>query len=145
MKNQITIVLILTTALSSYGQISRTELLGKWICENNDSSYYENKLVTFYSDSAFKDRSSQCNFVEWTIETDRFFITGLNKCLNDGQVHGSMSLLRDDIDLSKDGRKRIIELVRGDDVYARFKVVEFGRQRVDNNSRTIKVLKLKRL
>jgi hypothetical protein len=145
MKNQITIALILTTALSTYGQVSKTELLGKWICENNDSAYHKNKHITFYSDSAFKDRSSQCNFVEWTIETDRFFMTLLNKCLNDGQVRGSMSLLKDRIDLRKAGRKRIIELVRGDQVYDRFKVVEFGQQRVDNNSRTIKVLKLKRL
>jgi hypothetical protein len=141
MKNQIAILFIIMTSLTTYGQFSKTELLGEWICENKDSSYYKSKYVTFYSDSTFKHESNRCDFVEWTIETDRFFIVNVNKCLNTL----STKLLRPDIELKKYRWKRIIELVRGDRVCDKFKIVEFSEQRSDNNSRAIKILKLKRV
>jgi hypothetical protein len=56
-----------------------------------------------------------------------------------------MSLLKNGIDIRKAGRKTVIELLRGEEVYDKFKVVEFSEKSVDNNSRTIKVLKLKRI
>jgi hypothetical protein len=49
------------------------------------------------------------------------------------------------IDVKKVGRRKIIELTKGSEVVEKFKVIEFRQQRVDNNSRKIKVLKLKRI
>jgi hypothetical protein len=144
MKIRITILLIGATVLSAYGQIRKSDLLGRWICENNDSLYYTNKYVTFYSDSTYKEQSNQCNFIEWTIKTDRFMFTNINKC-TDGHTWMSMTLLKHGITLNKIGRKRIIELTKGEEVYERFKVIEFREARVDNNSRNIRILKLKRV
>jgi hypothetical protein len=145
MKTRITILLIGATVLSAYGQIRKSDLLGKWICENNDSLYYTNKYVTLYSDSTYKEQSNQCDFVEWTVKTDRFMFTNINKCADDGQTRMSMALLKHGIALKKIGRKRIIELTKGEEVYERFKVIEFRETRVDNNSRNIRILKLKRV
>jgi hypothetical protein len=71
MKICLTICLITVTVLSAYAQSDKRHLSGDWICENNDSSYYTNEYVTLYNDSAFKNRSNQCNFLEWAIKGRR--------------------------------------------------------------------------
>jgi hypothetical protein len=144
MKFWITLLLVSTAVFSAHGQIDKSDLLGEWICENNDSLYYTSKYVTFYSDSSFKDKSNQCDFIEWIVKPEKFMFVNTNKCVEDGLTRINTTLLKNEINLKRVGRKIIIELTRGAEVYDKFKVIDLKEERVDNNSRNIKILKLKR-
>lgn len=145
MKTYTIIILVMSAVITTHAQVDNTDLLGGWFCENNDSLYYKNTYVTLYNDSLFRDESNQCNFIVWTIDSDRVFISKVNKCVDDGEVRMSMSLLKYGIRIKKAGGKRIIEFLRGEEVYESFKVIAFQEQRVGNNTPTRKILKLKRV
>jgi hypothetical protein len=103
MKFRITIYLLMLSALSVYGQVGQHDLLGMWICENNDSLYYRSKYITLYNDSIFQEQSAHCNFVEWTIKPDRFLLTNLSKCVNSEEIRMQMTLLKHGLTLKKVG------------------------------------------
>lgn len=146
MKIRLTTLLIGATVLSTYGQINKSDLLGEWVCENNEGSYYRSKYITLYGDSTFQDRSNQCNFIEWSIKLDRFMFANINKCTDDGLTRMSMSLFKYGINVKKRaGRKTIIELTKGEEVYETFKVIEFSKQGTKRHSQNPRILKLKRV
>ena len=72
-------------------------------------------------------------------------LTNINKCVNAGQTQMTFTLLKHGIDVKRRGVKQIMELKEGEEVYERFKVIQFGEQRIHNESRTFKILKLKRV
>jgi hypothetical protein len=144
MKNWV-VLLFLTTTFTVSGQVNKTALLGKWICENKDSAYYTSKYIVFYSDSTFVNKSKPCEFVIWNIEEEGISITRVTKCLPDGNVRLTASFSKPQLNLKKVRRKKIIELVRREGVVEQFKIIEFSEQRMDKHSPVNKILKLERI
>lgn len=146
MKMCLTISLIVLCVLSACGQIRKSELTGKWTCENNDSLYYRSRYITLYSDSSFRDQGDQCNFIQWMIDSDRVLLTTINNCSDNGILGMSTSLVKYAINLkSKGGRRSIIELSEGERIYERFRIVEFRKENGNSHSPYKRIFKLKRV
>ena len=144
--SRLTLMVVVTiSALTASAQNSKSDLFGTWISENNDSLFYTSKYVTLYNDSTFIDRSNHCNFVEWTIQPEQLLESTRNKCVDNVQSNFTMSLWKQNLMFKRVGRRRTIELVGGNEVYARFRIIRFRVTRTDDKAGVIKVLKLKRI
>ena len=133
------------SGIDTLGQkLSRVDLLGNWVINNKDSSYYKSDIVELHQDANYRYiyGAGSCDFVEWRIEKKKFCLVNMYTCSEPGIETVPK---QDAIYLRDEEEKQIIEINREDQRIDKFEVIEIKKSRVNRYPHDIKLLRLKRI
>jgi hypothetical protein len=138
-----TILLYILKTTVAFGQVSRSDLLGEWITNNNDSLYFKSDTLELHEDINYRYSINTCHLIKWLINKRSFQEYSIFTCSEPGREFYSNT--KESLSIKQKGNLQIIEIRKGKFIKSQYLILEYQESRVDRYPYDVKKLKLKRI